>query len=195
MRQGTFVTMPANGAFTMVWSSWRASFVALGNGVAIARVLLDRDIGVAVEVGGDRGELLIERGQLLLRVLQIPVRRIESLQRRDVLGSEVLLPVEFAIIIIDVVLGLLDLRLHVPVVRLERIEIVADDPDLRVGALQREPERRSSKRNSTWPSSTCWLFVTSISLTMPETSVEMPTLSASTYALSVDITLPPVTYQ
>ena len=35
-------------------------------------MLLDRDIGIAVEIGGDRGELLIERGELLLRVLQIP---------------------------------------------------------------------------------------------------------------------------
>jgi hypothetical protein len=76
-----------------------------------------------------------------MRVLQIPVRRVESLLRRDVLGGEVLLPAEFTIIIIDVVLGLLDLCLHVPVVRLERVEIVAHDPDLRVGALQCEPER------------------------------------------------------
>src|ERR1700730_12486195 len=49
--------------------------------------------------------------------------------------------------------------------------------------------------NRTCPTSTFWLFLTSISLTIPETSVEMPTLSASTYALSVDITRPPVTYQ
>ena len=48
---------------------------------------------------------------------------------------------EFAIIIIDIVLRLLDLRLHVPVVRLERVEIVTHDPDLRGGAIQCEPER------------------------------------------------------
>jgi hypothetical protein len=71
--------------------------VPLCHGIAIARVLLDRDVGIAVEVGGDRGELLVERGQLLLRVLQIPTRRVEGLLRRDVLGCEVLLAAEFAI--------------------------------------------------------------------------------------------------
>jgi hypothetical protein len=34
-----------------------------------------------------------------------------------------------------------------------------------------------------------------LALRRPETSVEMPTFSASTYASSVDITWPPVTYQ
>jgi hypothetical protein len=52
---------------------------------------------VAVEIGGDRGELLMERGELLLRVLQIPARRVKGLLRRDVLGREVLLTVEFAV--------------------------------------------------------------------------------------------------
>ena len=139
--EGTFVTMPANGAFTTVWSSWRAASFRLGHGIAIARVLLDRNIGVTVEVGGDGGKLLVERGQLLLRVLLVPARRVESLLRRDVLGREVLLTAEFAIIILDVVLGLLDLREHVLVVRLERVQIVPDDPDLRIGALKSELER------------------------------------------------------
>jgi hypothetical protein len=53
--------------------------VPLGYGIAIARVLFGRNIGVAVEVGDDRSELLIERGELLLCVLQIPARRIEGL--------------------------------------------------------------------------------------------------------------------
>ena len=105
-------------------------------------MLLDRDVGVAVEVGGDRGELLIERGELLLCVLQVAARGVEGLLRRDALGREVLLTVEFAIVIVDVVLRLLDLRLHVPVVRLERVEIVAHDADLRLGAVEREPERQ-----------------------------------------------------
>ena len=116
-------------------------FVALRHGIEITRMLLDRDIGIAVEVGGDRGELLVERGELLLRVLQIPARGVEGLLRRDVLGREILLTMEFAIVVVDIDLRLLDLRLHVPVVRLERIEIVTHDPDLRGGALQREPER------------------------------------------------------
>jgi len=117
-------------------------FVPLRHDIAITRVLLDRDLGATVEVGGDRGELVIERDQLLLRVLQIPARRVEGLLRRDVLSREVLLTAEFAIIIFDIVLGLLDLRLHVAIVCLERIQIVADDTNLRLGVLQREPERQ-----------------------------------------------------
>jgi hypothetical protein len=41
---------------------------------------------MSVEVGGDCGELLIERGKFLLRVLQVPARRVERLLRRDALG-------------------------------------------------------------------------------------------------------------
>ena len=52
------------------------------------------------------------------------------------------LAAEFAVVIVDVVLRLLYLRLHVPVVRLERVERVRDHADLRLGALQREPERQ-----------------------------------------------------
>jgi hypothetical protein len=47
------------------------SFVPLRNGIAIARMLLDRDDGVAVEICGDGRKLLVERGQLLLRVLRL----------------------------------------------------------------------------------------------------------------------------
>ena len=61
----------------------------------------------------------------------------KRLLRRDELGCEILLTVEFAIVIVDVVLRLLDLRLHVAVVRLERVEIVAHDADLRVVAVER----------------------------------------------------------
>jgi hypothetical protein len=50
--------------------------VALSQGIKVARVLLDRAVRIAVEVGGDRGELLMERGKLLLGVLQ--VRRAAS---------------------------------------------------------------------------------------------------------------------
>ena len=53
-------------------------FIALRHGVEIARVLLDRDFGIAVEVGGDGGELLVERGELLLCVLQVPPRGVEA---------------------------------------------------------------------------------------------------------------------
>src|SRR5256885_762534 len=88
--EGTFVTMPANGAITTVWSSWRA---------ASFRCATTR------------------------------------------CSCEVLLTVKFAIIILDVVLGLFDLREHVLVVRFERVQIVPDGPSLRVSALQCQPKR------------------------------------------------------
>ena len=123
----------------------------------------------------------VERGELLLCVLQIPPRGVEGLLRRDVLGREILLTMEFAIVIVDIALRLLDLRLHVPVVRLERVEVVAHDPDLRRGAIQREPEREIVEAEQDLAlRRPAGCLSTSTSLTMPETSVEMPTLSAST---------------
>jgi hypothetical protein len=56
-------------------------------------------------------------------------------------GCEVLLAVERALVILDIVLRLRDLRLHVAVVRLERVEIVGDDADLGLGAVERVAER------------------------------------------------------
>ena len=136
---GTCVTMPANGAFTTVELARR--LVPLGDGREITRVLFDRDVRIAVEIGSNAGELLLERSDLLLGVLQVHPRGIERLLRGDELGCEILLAVELALVILDVVLRLRDLRLHVAVVRLERVEIVGDDADLGLGAVERVAER------------------------------------------------------
>ena len=58
------------------------------------------------------------------------------------LPVEILLTVELGRVVVDVVLRLLDLRLHVLIVRLERVEIVAHDTDLRLGAVERVTERQ-----------------------------------------------------
>ena len=52
---------------------------------------------------------------------------------------------QFGAEIADIVLRLLDLRLHVPVVRLERVEVVPDHAELRLGARKRELERQIIK--------------------------------------------------
>ena len=70
-------------------------FVALGDGLEIAWVLLDWAVGVAIEVGGDRGELCLERRKLLLRALQVPTRRVEGRLRRDLRAQQLLLTAEF----------------------------------------------------------------------------------------------------
>jgi len=91
-----------------------------------------------------------------------------------------LLATEFAVVIVDVVLRCCIWRLHVPVVRLSALSASAIMPTWRLARLQasRTADRRGDY--STQPVSTCWFSVTSISLTMPDTSVETPTLSAST---------------
>jgi hypothetical protein len=66
-------------------------FAALCHRLEMAEVLLDRAIGIAIEVRGDCGELLIERGKLLLGVLQVSARCVEGRLRRDMRVQEVLL--------------------------------------------------------------------------------------------------------
>ena len=56
--------------------------VTLRQGVEVARILLDTAVGIAVEIGGDRGELLIEGGDLLLGGLQVPAPCRRSIATR-----------------------------------------------------------------------------------------------------------------
>src|SRR6202035_3854422 len=96
--------------------------------------------GVVVKIGGNGGKLLSQRGELLLRILQASASSIEGRLRRDMRGQEILLTVEFGVEITDVILCLLDLRLHVPVICLECIQGISDRTDLCLSARQREPQ-------------------------------------------------------
>ncbi len=69
--------MPSKGARTIVCESWRAASSRAGQRILIARMILDRRIGIAVEIRGDAGQLLLQRGELLLRRLKRVARRIE----------------------------------------------------------------------------------------------------------------------
>src|ERR1700690_4099044 len=70
----------------------------------------------------------------------VPTRRTESRLRRHVGAEEPLLALEFGVVIANVVVRLIDLRLHVPVIRLERIQGVTDDANLCVGSRDRQPK-------------------------------------------------------
>ena len=107
----------------------------------VAGVALDRGVRVAVQVGRHAGELLAQGGALRLRRLQVVPRLVVGGLRGEVVGGELLLPLELGRVVVDVRVGLADLVLEVPVAGLERVEVVAHDPELRVGALQRQPER------------------------------------------------------
>ena len=74
----------------------------------------------------------------MLRVLQVPTRRIESRLRRHVGAEEPLLALEFGVVIANIVVRLIDLRLHVSVIRLERIQGIANDANLCVGSRYRQ---------------------------------------------------------
>jgi hypothetical protein len=86
-------------------------FGALRHRLEITWILGDRPVGIAVELGRDRAELLIEGEKLLLRVLLVEARLIVGRLRRHMGAQKRLLAVEFGVVVGDVVLRLFDLRL------------------------------------------------------------------------------------
>ena len=65
-----------------------SSFVTGRKRLAVFRVLLDRDVRVAVKVGDDSGQLRFERDQRLLRGLQIEPRLIQCRLRCKLLPRQ-----------------------------------------------------------------------------------------------------------
>ena len=100
---GTLVTMPAKGACTIVCASWRAASSRAASCVLVARMIFHRRIGIAVQVGGEAGELLLQRGELLLRdSAGILARVVERGLRREAVGEQLLLALEVDRIVVDV---------------------------------------------------------------------------------------------
>ena len=98
----------------------------------------NRRIGVAIQVGGDAGQLLLQRGELLLRPLQGVARGIVGCLWSKVVGDQLLLALEVDHVEVNIFLRLLNLGLHVAVAGLKRDEIVAGISDLSLGAVQRQ---------------------------------------------------------
>jgi len=138
--------------------------IARGHCILIARMVLNRSFGVAVEVRCQRRKLFLDRCEFLLRGRKIVPRIVVGRLRREVVGRKLLLALESDRIIIDVGLSLRDLRLHVAIIRLQRGEIVADAAELRFGAIESETI----------------LPVVQTKQYVPLTSVATPTVSACT---------------
>ena len=100
--------------------------------------VVDRRVGVAVKVGGEADELLLQRGELLLRVLQRVAGGVVGGPWGKIVGDQLLLALEVDVVEIDILLCLFNLGLHVAVTGLERDEIVARISDLGLGAIQRQ---------------------------------------------------------
>ena len=114
--------------------------VARGHRVLVFGMIFDRRIGIAVQIGGEAGKLLLQRGKLLLRALQRVLGGVVGCLRREIVGDQLLLALEVDHVEVDVLLRLLDLGLHVAVTGLQRAEIVARAGELRIGPVQRELE-------------------------------------------------------
>jgi predicted GNAT family N-acyltransferase len=71
-------------------------------------------LGSPLRLAAIRGQLLLQRGQLLLCILQVPARRVEACHGHDAAARQILRTAEFAVVIFDVALRLLDLLLHIP---------------------------------------------------------------------------------
>ena len=114
------------------------SLIARGHGILVFGMVFDRRIGIAIQVGGDAGQLLLQRGKLLLRTLEGIARGIEGGLRSEVVGDQLLLTLEVDHVEVDIFLRLLDLGLHVAVTGLKRNEIISRISDLSLGAIQRQ---------------------------------------------------------
>ena len=86
-----------------------------GERVLVFGMLFDRGVGLAVQIGGKAGKLLLQRGKLLLRSLQCVLGGVIGGFRREVVGDQLLLALKVDRVEVDVLLGLIDLGLHVAV--------------------------------------------------------------------------------
>ena len=111
--------------------------VTSGQGAQVLRVLLHRPHGVPVQAGVHAGELRLEGCQRVLGARNIPMRGVISRARDDVRVGEVLRAPEQHLAVAQVVLRLPDLRLHVPIVRLQSQQVIAYGVELRIGTIQR----------------------------------------------------------
>ena len=74
--------MPAKGARTIVLVELPLGLVDLCLGLQILRMLLDRHVGIAVELGQRHLSLLLQRSERLLRCLQPEARLNYRLRAR-----------------------------------------------------------------------------------------------------------------
>ncbi len=80
-----------------------------GERVLVSGMLFDLCVGLAVQLGGKAGKLLLQRGKLLLRSLQCVLGGVIGGLRREVVGDQLLLALKVDRVEVDVLLGLLDL--------------------------------------------------------------------------------------
>jgi len=123
----------------VVWASLTRSLIPRGHGVLVSGMVFDRRIGVAIQVGGDAGLLLLQRGEVFAASLAGCCGRYRRL------------PLEVKLLAINCswrwkltmlkstsFLRLSNLGLHVAVAGLQRNEIISRISDLSLGAIQRQ---------------------------------------------------------
>ena len=130
--------MPAKGARTTVWASWRAaSSRAATASLYLGWFSIDAS-GSPFRLAAMPCELLLQRGKLLLRTLQGVAGGIVGCLWSKIVGEQLLLALEVDHVEVDIFLRLFDLGLHVAVTGLQRNEIIAGISDLSLGAIQRQ---------------------------------------------------------
>ena len=113
--------------------------VARGDGILVFGMVFDRRVGVAVEIGGDAGKLLLAARQASAANSASVLRAVSiGGLGRKIVGDQLLLALEVDRVEVDILLRLFDLGLHVAVAGLQRHEIVPRISDLGIGAIQRQ---------------------------------------------------------
>ena len=119
-------------------------------------MLLDRDVGIAGQVGQQAAQLLLEHRLLLARDVEVVLRRVVFGARGEVALHQLGLAPELPLGIGDVLARELQLLLLLPVAGLERVDLVVRLPQPRLGLASLIANGCRSSRNSSWPGSTCW---------------------------------------
>jgi hypothetical protein len=128
----------------------------------------------------------------LLRTLKRIAGSIVGCHWSEVVGNQLFLALEVDHVEVDIFLCLFNLGLHVAVTGLERNEIVPCISDLSLGAIQRQLKLQRIQLKQGVALGDLLIVLNQYLRDMPATSVDNPTMSAWTYALSVDMTAPPV---
>jgi hypothetical protein len=106
------------------------------------RVVLDRDAGIAAQICRNRGELLARRIARLARTVERVAQLVHLHLRGNAGGEQPVLPVVFALLIGERVLGAGELRLPLTIGRLQRLHLEARAAQARLRFLHGNAKRR-----------------------------------------------------
>src|ERR1700732_2150437 len=104
-------------------------------------VLIDRDVGIAAQIGESIGSVMLLSDELLAAGVVGLTGLLELLTGGRARGDQLLLPLALALVVGDGVPGRLGVGLLLVIGRLHRVDLQPFGGELRLGLLDRDAER------------------------------------------------------